>query len=147
MPCRCEAESAGCKCTFTAGLNITLEGSGTPSDPIQVHVDPAFLQAVNGTGTTVALTGDGGVSNPYIINIELAPALYEGKAYRWVGSDADLAYNPPPADAVAAVTFGGVKRLVGLVNLYGGTTRFVRVYAGDVMVADESGGGVLGPGL
>lgn len=146
MACQCEQDAAGCKCTFSAGLNVTLEGGGTSSDPIQVHVAPEYLVAENGTNTVVTVTGTGDVPDPYLLKIELAPGLYEGKAGRWVGSDEELAVKPPRPDQIGAVTSGPNKRLLGLVNLYGGTDRFVRVYVGDVMVADDSGG-TLGPGI
>ena len=146
MACQCEADAAGCKCIFTAGLNITLEGGGTSSDPVQVHVAPAYLTAENGTNTIVTVTGSGDVPDPYLLKIELDPGLYVGKARRWVGSEDDLAFKPPVPGQIGAIVSGPNKRLLGLVNLYGGTDRFVRVYVGDVMVADESGG-TLGPGI
>ena len=146
MPCQCDSENAGCKCTFTAGLNVVLEGSGTASDPIRVHVAPAYLATENTATVHTTAFGSGDVTDPYLLKMELPPGLYEMKARRWVGSEDDLAFKPPVPGQIGAVISGPNKRLVGLVNLYGGTDRFVRVYVGHVMVADESGG-TLGPGI
>lgn len=145
MPCRCESDLAGCKCTFTGGLGVELSGSGTVGDPLQVHVLPAFLTAVNGTNTVVTVGGVGDVPDPYLLRIELTTGLFDSTWDRWEGDEGDLLTRPPLARQLAIVRTP-VPRLVGLTNLFAGAQRIVRLYVGDQMVADDLGG-VLGPGI
>jgi len=54
---------------ISAGMNVTITGSGTSIDPYVINASTtgSTTYIVNGTNTTVS--GDGSVGNPYMINV------------------------------------------------------------------------------
>lgn len=107
MACECEASNGGCLCHFAAGLSVTITGGGTPADPITISVDPAYLEGVGGTNTLVTVTGTGDVQDPYLVRVDIEPALLAGHWTRWLGSRADLTAIGGAAHGVLAVVVPG----------------------------------------
>jgi hypothetical protein len=107
VACECEADNAACQCIFAAGLNVTITGGGTPADPIVVNVDSESLIGVNGLNTLVTVIGNGDIQNPYIIRIEVDPAIMDGYWTHWVGSRSQLNTIGGSQPGVLAVVIPG----------------------------------------
>lgn len=106
MPCQCENDRAACRCTITAGLNVTIDGSGIAADPIVIHVSPQYLEGVNGADTIVTVSGTGDIENPFILRVDVDPALVEGWTM-WQGSRSELtALGTIPESTLAVVIPG-----------------------------------------
>jgi hypothetical protein len=95
MACQCDSEGVGCLCTFTGGLNVVVTGGGSSADPVRIDVEAAYLEGVDGDNTLVTVTGTGDVADPYLVNIQVDPALGEGLWTRWSGTRA--AYDAIPS--------------------------------------------------
>jgi hypothetical protein len=145
MACECDKGEGGCVCIFTAGLNVSITGGGTAADPVTINVDAVTLTGLDGVNTDVTVSGNGDVTNPYLVKIDLKSALYADKADLWVGEEVELGLRPPGPRALAVVT-APMRHIVGFANVHVGDERLVRLYLGDVMVADDLGG-ILGPGI
>lgn len=69
--CRCSGEA--CVCSLVNGINTTVRGSGAPSNPWQVDVDPMVTGAIEFTDSTsvdFTVDGAGTVVNPLTVTAE-----------------------------------------------------------------------------
>jgi hypothetical protein len=76
------SQADGSETKLTAGVNISLTGSGTASSPYIINANGADGSETKLTaGVNISLTGSGTASSPYIINANGGSAHYIGKQF------------------------------------------------------------------
>lgn len=121
-----------------------LKGGGTTESPLIISVETVSLAVEDTDSVLATLSGDGSVDDPYAVSMRLAPEIMDSVWGKWLGTQAEYDAIPHSPLTIYAVS-GPTRHLPGVDNLYIGTERVVRVYAGSLMVADDTGS-TLGPG-
>ena len=144
MPCG-KGRSGACNCTITPGLNITMRGSGNVVDPFIFDTTPAYVEVTDGTEMLVSLEGSGEIRDPYVLSLNVLPSLVDGYWDRWAGDQATYdAILYPPLDTLHVVLTPDPN--IPVVDmLYSGSDAADAIYAGDTLVAVNSGGSLVAP--
>lgn len=140
MACKCK-EGAACACTVQSSGSMTVDGGGSVEYPLTLSIN-TYLLTVADTGTVDAtISGDGSIADPYSISMRLV-----GYAAwtRWAGTQEEFDATITDGETLYVVT-SPTRHIPNMENIHVGPTRVIRVYAGAVMVADDTGT-VLGPG-